>query len=85
MMLDDEEEEGPRLKERLTEACQQFVDIFCVWDCCWLYIKLSEVRKNRILFINSVFYLVSLEQLKKMQTDCGFFFSSSLSLVKVLC
>jgi voltage-gated sodium channel type II alpha len=42
MMLDDEEEEGPRLKERITEACQQFVDIFCVWDCCWLYIKLSK-------------------------------------------
>ena len=43
MMLDDDEDEGPRLKERITVACQQFVDIFCVWDCCWLYIKLSEV------------------------------------------
>ena len=43
MMLDEDEDEGPRLKEKLTEACQQFVDIFCVWDCCWVYIKLSEV------------------------------------------
>ena len=43
MMLDDEEDEGPRLKEKITEACQQFIDIFCVWDCCWVYIKLSEV------------------------------------------
>ena len=58
MMLDDEEEEGPRLKERLTEACQQFVDIFCVWDCCWLYIKLSEVRT---IFIEGVSKLNSLE------------------------
>ena len=47
MMLDDEEDEGPRLKEKITEACQQFVDIFCVWDCCWVYIKLSEVRSNQ--------------------------------------
>ena len=50
MMLDDEEDEGPRLKERITEGCQSFVDIFCVWDCCWVYIKLSEVRKDRWLF-----------------------------------
>lgn len=44
MMRDDDEDEGPRLKEKITEACQQFVDIFCVWDCCWIYIKLSEVK-----------------------------------------
>ena len=43
MMLDDDDE-GPRLKERMTEACQQFIDIFCVWDCCQFYIRLSEVR-----------------------------------------
>ena len=46
MMLDDEEDEGPRLKEKITEACQQFIDIFCVWDCCSVYIKLSEVSKH---------------------------------------
>ena len=51
MMLDDEEDEGPRLKERITEGCQSFVDIFCVWDCCWVYIKLSEVIKERYLVI----------------------------------
>ena len=43
MMLDDDDSEGPRIKERIAEACQQFIDIFCVWDCCWFYIKLSEV------------------------------------------
>ena len=46
MMLDDEEDEGPRLKEKITEACQQFIDIFCVWDCCSVYIKLSEVSNH---------------------------------------
>ena len=46
MMLDDEEDEGPRLKEKIAEACQQFIDIFCVWDCCLVYIKLSEVSNH---------------------------------------
>ena len=50
MMLDDEEDEGPRLKEKIREACQQFVDIFCVWDCCSLYIKLSEVLFDPFLY-----------------------------------
>ena len=45
MMLEDDDE-GPRLKERMTEALQQFIDIFCVWDCCQFYIKLSEVREG---------------------------------------
>jgi hypothetical protein len=39
-----DDDEGPRLKERLTDACYKFIDIFCVWDCCWAYIRLSEVR-----------------------------------------
>ena len=38
-----EDEEGPKLKERLTDACYKGIEIFCVWDCCWAYIKLSEV------------------------------------------
>jgi len=42
----DEDEEGPRLKERLTAACYRFIDIFCVWDCCAAYVKLAEVREQ---------------------------------------
>ena len=38
-----EEEEGPKLKERITDACYRGIDIFCIWDCCWAYIRLSEV------------------------------------------
>jgi hypothetical protein len=38
-----EDEEGPKLKEQLTDACYKGIDIFCVWDCCWAYIKVSEV------------------------------------------
>ena len=35
----DYEEEGPQLKERLTDAMYKAIDIFCVWDCCMPYIK----------------------------------------------
>ncbi len=38
----DDDEEGPRLKERLAAACCQLVDIMCVWDCCGAYVKLAE-------------------------------------------
>ena len=51
-MMYGDEEEGPRLKERMTEACYQGIDIFCVWDCCWAYIKFSEVFQNHLKSIN---------------------------------
>ena len=38
-----DEDEGPRLKERLTDAFYQSIEIFCVWDCCGAYMRLSEV------------------------------------------
>ena len=37
-----DEEEGPQLKERLTEAMYKAIDIFCVWDCCLPYVKAAE-------------------------------------------
>ena len=37
-----DEEEGPQLKERLTEAMYKGIDIFCVWDCCLPYVKAAE-------------------------------------------
>ena len=37
-----EEDEGPNLKERMTDAAYRGIDIFCVWDCCSAYVKLSE-------------------------------------------
>jgi len=44
LLAADDDDEGPRLKERLTAAGYRFIDIFCVWDCCRAYIKLAEVR-----------------------------------------
>lgn len=38
--------EGLNIKERLARAFTGAIDIFCVWDCCWAYIRLSEVRQS---------------------------------------
>nr|AMD09816.1 sodium channel alpha subunit [Acartia hudsonica] len=38
-----EDQEGVRLKERLADLCTRCVNIFCVWDCCACYIRLSEI------------------------------------------
>ncbi|CAG0897066.1 unnamed protein product [Darwinula stevensoni] len=40
---EDEEEEQPTSKERLQLLLRRAVDIFCVWDCCWLWIQFQEV------------------------------------------
>jgi len=37
-----DENDGPRLKERISDFCIQCVDVMCVWDCCACYIKLAE-------------------------------------------
>ncbi|KAK7790194.1 hypothetical protein R5R35_002964 [Gryllus longicercus] len=38
----EDDEEGPTLKEKVLEACMRGIDIFCVWDCCWLWLKFQE-------------------------------------------
>ncbi|XP_021933650.1 sodium channel protein para isoform X5 [Zootermopsis nevadensis] len=38
----DEGDEGPTVKEKLLALCLRGIDIFCVWDCCWLWLKIQE-------------------------------------------
>ncbi|KAJ9594266.1 hypothetical protein L9F63_014308, partial [Diploptera punctata] len=38
----DEDDEGPTAKERALAICMRCIDIFCVWDCCWLWLKFQE-------------------------------------------
>jgi hypothetical protein len=45
----EDEDDGPRIKERLAAACYRFIDIFCVWDCCYAYIRLAEVSVRAVL------------------------------------
>ncbi|XP_048512260.1 sodium channel protein para isoform X30 [Athalia rosae] len=39
----DDDEEGPALKEKLVALCIQGINIFCVWDCCWAWLKFQEI------------------------------------------
>lgn len=39
---EEDDEDGPTLKERLIEATFKGIDTFCVWDCCWCWLKLQE-------------------------------------------
>ncbi|XP_046749983.1 sodium channel protein para isoform X14 [Diprion similis] len=38
----EDDEEGPAFKEKLLALCLRGIDIFCVWDCCWVWLKFQE-------------------------------------------
>lgn len=38
----DEDDEGPTFKEKLLALCLRGIDVFCVWDCCWPWVKIQE-------------------------------------------
>uniref|UniRef100_T1JEU7 Sodium channel protein n=1 Tax=Strigamia maritima TaxID=126957 RepID=T1JEU7_STRMM len=38
----DEEEDGPKWKERVVAKCLKCIDIFCVWNCCACWVKFQE-------------------------------------------
>ncbi|XP_053974046.1 sodium channel protein para isoform X19 [Hylaeus volcanicus] len=38
----DDDEEGPRFKEKALAAMLRCIDIFCVWDCCWLWLEIQK-------------------------------------------
>ncbi|KAL0271720.1 UNVERIFIED_CONTAM: hypothetical protein PYX00_008718 [Menopon gallinae] len=38
----DEDEERPSARERALALCATCIDIFCVWDCCWVWLKFQE-------------------------------------------
>ncbi|XP_071442957.1 sodium channel protein para-like [Hetaerina americana] len=39
----DEDDEGPKLKEKLRALCIKGIDVFCIWDCCWPWLKFQEI------------------------------------------
>nr|ABH12275.1 putative voltage-gated sodium channel [Cyriopagopus schmidti] len=41
----DEEEERPSLRDRCLANCLKFIEIFCVWDCCWCWLRFQEIIK----------------------------------------
>ena len=40
---DDDDDEGPRFKDVFMEMLMKAINVGCVWDCCWIWIKMSEV------------------------------------------
>ena len=40
----DEEEEpfAEKMKKKIFAILAKLIDIFCVWDCCWLWIKIQD-------------------------------------------
>ena len=40
---DDEDDEGPNYKAIMTEYLTESLKVLCIWDCCTLWLKVSEV------------------------------------------
>lgn len=38
----DDDEEGPTFKDKLLAGVFRCIDIFCVWDCCWLWLEFQK-------------------------------------------
>ncbi|XP_034241357.1 sodium channel protein para isoform X3 [Thrips palmi] len=38
----EEDEEEPTFKEKMIAASLRGIDIFCVWDCCWCWLKFQH-------------------------------------------
>lgn len=38
----EDDEDGPTFKEKLLECFMKGIDIFCVWDCCWLWLEFQK-------------------------------------------
>lgn len=39
---EEDDEDGPTFKEIMVEKLLRGIDIFCVWDCCWAWLKVQE-------------------------------------------
>ena len=40
---DEEEPLGQRVKKKIIEILKRLLEIFCVWDCCWLWLKIQGI------------------------------------------
>lgn len=38
----DDDEEEPTMKDKLLVAMYRCIDVFCVWDCCWLWLEFQK-------------------------------------------
>ena len=40
---DDDDEEEVTFQDKCKIYTVKFIDTFCVWDCCWSWVKLQEL------------------------------------------
>ncbi len=40
---EDDDDDGPKIKEILLAQAIKWLDIFCIWDCCPLWIKFKNL------------------------------------------
>lgn len=38
----EDDEDEPTAKERMVMFCTKGIDVFCVWDCCYCWLKFQE-------------------------------------------
>lgn len=38
----EDDDEGPTFKEKMLESLMRIIDMFCVWDCCWLWLEIQK-------------------------------------------
>lgn len=39
---EDDDEDGPTFKDKAVEFTKEMIEVFCVWDCCFAWVKLVE-------------------------------------------
>lgn len=39
---EEDDEDGPTFSDKALETFRRCIDIFCVWDCCWPWLKFQE-------------------------------------------
>ena len=45
-VLQDDDDEGPKMKDIVFDCIKRTSDVMCVWDCCWLWIRTAEVHTH---------------------------------------
>ena len=40
---DDDDDEGPKIKEIIIEHLREAAQILCIWDCCGIWLKISSL------------------------------------------
>ena len=51
--LQDDDDEGPKMKDIMFDCIKRTSDVMCVWDCCWLWIRTAEVINPSKYFLKT--------------------------------